>query len=72
MSEGGIPGTDGEMFGGHGMGSMREQSSDAADEETADGKKAFREYGSETWILLGASMAVMLLGLLFAGLYRRR
>ncbi len=54
------------------MGSMREQSSDAADEETADGKKAFREYGSETWILLGASMAVMLLGLLFAGLYRRR
>lgn len=69
LSQGGMPG--GQRSGMHGMQQFNEQGQNQETTSAASGT-ALSEYGSDTRILLAASGIVMLIGLVFAGVFRRR
>lgn len=68
----GNPGMGSTIHGSPGIGEMRDWNDDNSDEETSDGKKLLADYSADTWILLGASSAVLILGLILARTYKRR
>ena len=71
--EGGINQQSQMQGNNKGMPGMETMQNDASDSEASEsGLTSLTDFGKDTWILLIISVIIMLGGLIFGGLYRRR